>query len=69
MGIPISSKQTILKHLEDLTPEMIQEVADFIEFLKLKKTKNNSIIYNSLVIQQESLGRIWDSESEDLYEL
>ena len=69
MGISISYKETIIKHLEDLTPEMAQEVADFIEFLKIKRTGKSGIIYSSLMLQQESLGRIWDSESEDLYEL
>lgn len=69
MGIPISSKETIIKHIEDLTPEMMQEVTDFIEFLKLKRMEKNGIIYSSLMLQQESLRRIWDCESEDLYEL
>jgi hypothetical protein len=31
--------------------------------------KNTDINHNSLLLQQESLSRIWDSESEDLYEL
>ena len=69
MRIAINSKGNILKHLEGLTPELIQEVIDFIEFLKVKKNGKASITYNSLLLQQESLSRIWDSESEDLYEL
>ncbi|HEC67545.1 MAG TPA: hypothetical protein ENI35_01835 [Candidatus Desulfofervidus auxilii] len=69
MGIAINYKETILKELEGLTPELIQEVIDFIKFLKIKEMKKTGIDYNSLLIQQRSLGRIWDIESEDLYEL
>jgi len=69
MGIAINHKETILKELEGLTPELIQEVIDFIKFLKIKEMKKTGIDYNSLLIQQRSLGRIWDIESEDLYEL
>jgi len=29
----------IIKHIEGLTPDMIQEVIDFIDFLKTKKPK------------------------------
>jgi len=69
MRIAINNKETIIKHLEGLTPELIQEVIDFIEFLKVKRMEKTGIAHSSLLLQQESLGRIWDSESEDLYEL
>ena len=69
MDIAINYKETILKELEGLTPELMQEVIDFIKFLKIKEMNKTSVDYNSLLIQQRSLGRIWDIESEDLYEL
>ena len=69
MGATINYKKIIMRDLEDLTPELIQEVIDFVEFLKNKRMKKREIDYNSLLIQQESLSRIWDAESEDLYEL
>jgi len=69
LGIAASNKENIVKELEVLTPELIQEVFDFIEFLKIKRMKNTDINRSSLLLQQESLSRIWDSESEGLYEL
>jgi len=69
MGIAIDYKEIIIKDLEDLTPELIQEVIDFVEFLKNKRMKKRGVDYSSLLIQQESLSRIWDEESEDLYDL
>ena len=69
MEATINYKEIIAKDLEELTPDLIQEVIDFIEFLKIKKVKRTGIDYQSLKIQQESVGRIWDNKSEDLYEL
>ena len=69
MGTAINSKEIIMKDIEELTPELIQEVIDFIEFLKYKRVKRTGVDYNSLIIQQKSLSRIWDVESENIYEL
>ena len=69
MGIAIDNKETIFKHLEGLTPELIQEVIDFIEFLKIKRTEKVNNAQSTLLLQQQSLDRIWHNESEDLYEL
>jgi hypothetical protein len=69
MGTAIHYKEIIMKDIEELSPELIQEVIDFIEFLKYKRLKRTDTDYNSLIIQQKSLSRIWDVESENTYEL
>lgn len=69
MATLTNSKKLIVKELEELPPELIQEVIDFIEFLKYKRMKKTGVDYESLLLQQESLSRIWKAESEDLYEL
>lgn len=69
MGTSVNYKETIAKQLDDLSPELIREVIDFIEFLKTKRLKTNGVDFNTLLVEQESLSRIWDSESEDVYEL
>ena len=69
MGTLPKYKEHIIKDIEDLPPELIQEVIDFIEFLKIKRVRRTGIDYHSLKIQQESIGRIWNNKSEDLYEL
>ena len=69
MSIAVNYRETIIRQLEDLSPELIQEVIDFAEFLKIKKMKISGVDTDSLLLQQESLGRIWDSKSEDLYAL
>ena len=69
MSMNVNIEETITKKLQDLSPELLEEVIDFIEFLKIKRMKKGHIDVSSLLLQQESLGRIWDSENEDLYEL
>lgn len=62
------NKEVILKQLDELPPELMQEVLDFIEFLRIKRAKKEMTEQNLLLIQQENLRRIWDSKDEDLYE-
>jgi len=69
MTIENNSQTTIIKRIEGMTPSMIQEVIDFIDFLKLKKMDNLNNDKGILLIQQEGLRRIWESDAEDLYEL
>ena len=69
MGVTANYKEIIVKDLEELPLELIQEVVDFIEFLKIKRMKKTGVDDYSLLLQQESLNRIWKAESEDLYEL
>jgi hypothetical protein len=69
MTIEDNSQTGIIKRIEGMTPDMIQEVIDFIDFLKLKKMDNLNSNKGVLLLQQEGLRRIWQSDTEDLYEL
>ena len=69
MSMNANYEETITKKLQDLSPELLEEVIDFIEFLKIKRMKKGHIDVSSLLLQQESISRIWDSENEDVYEL
>ena len=69
MSMNINYEESITQKLQGLSPELLEEVIDFIEFLKIKRMKKQHIDVNTLLLQQESLSRIWDSKNEDLYEL
>jgi len=69
MGIAVNNKETISKHLDGLTPELIEEVIDFIEFLKIKRMESRNSTQGALLLQQKGLDKIWHNESEDLYAL
>ena len=69
MKTVVDYKEIIVKELEALTPELIQEVIDFVGFLKEKKMKRAYKDSDLLLIQQEGLKKIWNMESKDLYEI
>ena len=69
MDMVVNNKETISKHLDGLTPELIQEVIDFIEFLKIKRMERGNSAQGAVLLQQKGLDRIWHNESEDLYTL
>ena len=59
-------KEYLLHKLEELPPELLQEVLDFVEFLVIKRS---GIDYSYLIVQQKNLGKIWVSDVEDLYDV
>jgi hypothetical protein len=69
VAIVDTNQTSIIKRIEGLTPDMIQEVIDFIDFLKLKRMDKLNSDKWALLLQQESLRGIWESDAEDLYEL
>ena len=69
MDIAANNRGSISKHLDGLTPELIEEVIDFIEFLKIKRMERDNSAQGALLLQQKGLDRIWHNESEDLYAL
>ena len=69
MPISTKSKDYIIKRIEDLPPQRVQEVIDFIEFVRMRSQPEPSgVNMSSLLLQQEALAEIWKDE-EDLYEL
>lgn len=62
-------EKKVLKEVEGLPSELIEEVIDFIEFLKIRKIKKERRDETYLLLQQENLKKIWDTEGEDLYDL
>ena len=62
----VKEREYLKKEIDNLSPELLQEVKDFIEFLIIK---NEEIDYISLLIQQKSLEKILGNDNEDLYEV
>lgn len=69
MAATDTNRTSIIKRIEGLSPDMIQEVIDFIDFIKLKRMDKSNGEREMLLLQQESLRGIWESDAEDLYEL
>ena len=69
MHISTENKDYIIKSIENLPPQKVQEVIDFIDFLLMRSQDEVSgVDVPSLLLQQEVLSKIWEDE-QDLYEL
>ena len=57
--------------LDNLPIKKVIELFDFAQFLNEQylQEKKSALNKNSLLIQQQSLRKIWDSSEEDVYEL
>ncbi len=70
MPLQKDKKVEILELLEQLPDSKMEEVLDFVEYLKIKDEGTSSgIDESSLRLQGKSLRKIWNSPEEDLYEL
>jgi len=64
-------EKELIKVVDKLPEDKVIEVIDFAKFLKSQNpgTSKSQIDESSLILQQRSLGKIWDSPEEDIYDL
>lgn len=52
----------LMQEIESLPSEYLQEIMDFVGYLKLKQLKK---IPETMIISEESLAKDWDKPEED----
>ena len=52
----------LVNEIETLPSEYIQEVIDFVGYLKLKKLKD---IPETMILSEKALAKVWDTPEED----
>jgi len=64
-------EKELIKVVDKLPEDKVIEVIDFAKFLKSQHlgTSKSQIDESSLLLQQRSLVKIWDSPEEDIYDL
>jgi len=64
-------EKELIKVVDKLPENKVLEVIDFAKFLKSQhyNSSKSQIDESSLLLQQRSLGKIWDSPEEDIYDL
>ncbi len=71
MSLSNEHKEYLLKSIEDLPPEKVEEVIHFVDFLKVKSEfhhGHSSGDVSYLLLEQRALAKLWEND-EDLYEL
>ena len=61
----MSTKQRLIEEIEALPQQIVEEVYDFVSFLKIKKIKDNDISDISLA-SEKSLAMDWLLLEEDI---
>ena len=61
----MTAKQTLINEIEALPPNMIDEVYNYVSFIKLRKTQDNKIADITLA-SEKSLANDWLLPEEDL---
>ncbi|OOM05907.1 DUF2281 domain-containing protein [Clostridium saccharobutylicum] len=60
------NRETLLKKIENLSPYLLEEVDDYIDFIQFKKVKNNNVkIDNITLASQDSLSKDWLKPEEN----
>lgn len=52
----------LMNEIETLPSECLQEIMDFVGYLKLKQSKN---ISETMILSEKSLANEWDTPEED----
>ncbi|AEB76005.1 DUF2281 domain-containing protein [Clostridium botulinum] len=60
------NKEGLVKKIETLPPYLLQEVADYIDFIEFKKNKKNNFKIEDITLASEkSLAKEWLKPEED----
>ncbi len=60
------SKEAVVKEIEKLPPHLLEEVAEYIDFIKYKKSKNKNLEIDDITLaSEESLAKDWLRPEDD----
>jgi len=58
----MSKKDILLKEIDDIPEVLLEELIDFVRFLKFKRIKET---YNTIIVSEPSLKKDWLKPEED----
>jgi phosphoserine aminotransferase len=58
----MTNKDALIKEIESLSPSCLDEVVDFVEYIKQKQLKNTPA---TMLLSEASLALEWDTPEED----
>lgn len=61
----MTSKKTLVKKIENLPSNLLEEVANFIDFIEYKEKKKSFRINNITLASEESLAKDWLKPEEE----
>jgi len=62
-----SQVQKVLEKLEDLTPERLAEVEDYIDFLR-QRDQGKNLRKNFTQASESAFSQVWNNDSDAIYD-
>ena len=59
--------QTLIDKIEDLPPEWVAEVEDFVDFIRQRKA-DNQLTWAAMAVSEPVLKRLWDNPDDAEYD-
>lgn len=57
----------LIEKLEDLPPERLAEVGDFVDFLR-ERDETRKFTHASALLSESAFAKAWDNESDTVYD-
>ena len=67
LGEASMSDQTLIEKIQTLPPERIEEVEDFVDFLKTRD-QNRSLVHAAARLSEDAFRKVWDNPDDADYD-
>jgi hypothetical protein len=61
------SDQTLIEKIQTLPPERIDDVEEFVDFLKARD-QNRALVYAAARLSEDTLRKVWDNPDDAEYD-
>ena len=66
-GEALMSDQTLIEKIQTLPPERIEEVEDFVDFLKTRD-QDRALVYAAARLSEGAFRKVWDNPDDAEYD-
>lgn len=66
IGEIMQARELLFKKIEQLPPQRITEVINFVDFLAEREEKN--LVEAAAKLSEQSFGRVWDNDEDAVYD-
>lgn len=61
------SDQTLIEKIQTLPPELIEEVEDFVDFLKTRD-QGRALVHTAARLSEDAFRKVWDNPDDAEYD-
>ena len=61
------SDQTLIEKIQSLPPERVEEVEDFVDFLKTRD-QDRALVHAAALLSEDAFNKVWDNSDDAEYD-